>query len=114
MAEKYAQLAIIRGSDNGKKWLLEPGKHYGIGRNAGNTIVLHDGTVSKQHALVEHVDGIWFVQDLGSKHGTWVNDERIDERRALFHKDVLRMGKTYLVFGEVDPAKLKQKADKKT
>ena len=106
MATAYAQLGVARGVDQGKRWLLKASEYYDIGRGSQNHVVLHDRTVSKRHALVECVDGLWFIQDLGSKHGTFVNDEQISERRALFHKDVIRIGKTWLVFGNVDPAKL--------
>jgi pSer/pThr/pTyr-binding forkhead associated (FHA) protein len=104
MVEARAQLAVVRGPDRGKKWVLLPTEHYDIGRSSENRIVLLDGTVSKRHALIEFVDGIWFIQDLGSKHGTFVNDGQLTERRALFHKDMVRIGKTHLVFGSLEGA----------
>ena len=82
--------------------MLVPTECYDIGRSSENRIVLLDGTVSKRHALIEFVDGIWFIQDLGSKHGTFVNDDQVTERRALFHKDLLRIGKTHLVFASLE------------
>ena len=99
MAAKQIQLAVVRGMDKGKKWELTPSDYYDIGRGSDNRIMLHDKAVSKRHALIECVDGVWFVQDLGSKHGTWVNQEEVAERRALFQKDVIRVGKTCLVCG---------------
>ena len=109
MAKALAQLAVLRGPDEGKKWLLRPSDYYDIGRSSQNRVTLRDKTVSKRHALLECLDGLWFVQDLGSRHGTWVNDEKITERRALFHKDVIRVGKSYLVYGTVDPSKIESK-----
>ena len=99
MAAKEVQLAVVQGADKGKKWRLAPSAFYDIGRGSDNKIVLHDKAVSKRHALIECVDGVWLIQDLGSKHGTWVNKEEVEERRALFHKDVVRVGKTHLVYG---------------
>lgn len=94
-----AQLAVIKGKDKGDRWFLDPGEYYAVGRAPENGIALDDQTISKRHAFVECVDGIWFIRDLGSKHGTWVNDEEVTDRRALFHRDIIRLGKTYLVVG---------------
>ena len=96
-----AQVVVVRGADKGKRWLLVPTIDYDIGRNPENRIVLSDRTISKRHALMQFVDGIWFLQDLGSRHGTWVNSEAIAERKALFDKDVIRIGKTTIVYGHV-------------
>jgi hypothetical protein len=95
------QVVVVRGEDKGKRWILVPTIDYDIGRNSSNRIVLNDRTVSKRHALIQFVDGIWFLQDLGSKHGTWVNDEQVKERRALFDKDIIRLGKSIMVYGHV-------------
>jgi len=90
------QLVVIEGPDKGKKWLLDPKLSYGLGRASENRIVLHDPTVSKRHARLQCVDGIWFIEDLGSRHGTIVNDAPLSERHALFPDDTLRLGKTHL------------------
>ncbi|MBS3762811.1 MAG: FHA domain-containing protein [Planctomycetes bacterium] len=102
MAKNYSQVGVVRGNDEGKKWLLKPSDYYDLGRSSKNRIPLKDKTISKRHALLECLDGIWFIQDLGSRHGTFVNEEQIEERKALFHKDVIRLGKTYLVYGNVE------------
>lgn len=50
--------------------------------------------VSNQHAEVLLEEGdIYCLYDLGSKTGTWVNGERVQERCCLMHEDYVRFGK---------------------
>lgn len=102
MAADRATFAVIQGDDKGRRWVLDPEDYYAIGRASDSNISLSDPTISKRHAFVECVDGMWFIRDLGSKHGTWVNDEEVTERTALFHRDIVRLGKTYLVVGMLE------------
>ena len=68
-----------------------------IGRKAGNDLVLDwDGAVSRHHAELELVAGCWFVTDLDSANGTWVNGKRIETKKALRVNDELRIGDTNL------------------
>jgi len=65
-----------------------------VGRGAGNVLVLEDGMLSRHHArcfLKEN--GAW-VEDLGSRHGTFLNGRRLDEVSALREGDRLLLGRT--------------------
>lgn len=62
-----------------------------IGRKAENDLQLLSDTVSRQHAEVQYEDDTYYLVDVGSKRGTYVNDQRI-ERCALHHQDRLRVG----------------------
>lgn len=62
-----------------------------IGRKAENDLQLLSDTVSRQHAEIIYEDDSYFLIDVGSKRGTFVNDQRI-ERCALQHQDRLRIG----------------------
>ncbi|HEY0840616.1 MAG TPA: adenylate/guanylate cyclase domain-containing protein [Vulgatibacter sp.] len=68
-----------------------------IGRQPGNTIVLLDREVSKEHALVERVGADWFFRDLGSSNGSFVNGRRTNSC-MLRHGDELLMGTSTLRF----------------
>ncbi len=70
-----------------------------FGRDAGNSVVLAwDATVSRTHALLERLGEQWVLSDEGlSRHGTFVNEERIGTRR-LDDGDVVRLGATALHF----------------
>jgi predicted component of type VI protein secretion system len=55
-------------------------------------LVLSEASVSRRHAAFRMVDGEAIVEDLGSTHGTFVNDERVTGRRALMAGDRVRFG----------------------
>jgi hypothetical protein len=48
-----------------------------VGRAADCDCVLGDPTVSRTHALLRYSDGRWWLRDLGSSNGTWLNRWRI-------------------------------------
>lgn len=89
------QLVIIQGNRQGlvipltKKRLL-------LGRNPDVGIDLEDPGISRQHCSIEYINGRWFISDLGSKNGTFVNGEKIT-RRALTEGDKIELGLTTLV-----------------
>lgn len=66
----------------------------GVGRDLDNEIVLADGTVSGRHAVMLRRDGAWWVEDLASTNGTFVNGVRVDpEVPALLRSgDVVQFG----------------------
>jgi FOG: FHA domain len=53
-----------------------------IGRAPENDIVVSDPTVSRQHAEIRNVSGAYRIVDLDSSHGTFVNGQRVTERRC--------------------------------
>lgn len=63
-----------------------------IGRHPDNTISLAQASVSGQHAEIEFRNGEFFLRDVGSRNGTFVNKERITEFVKLRHNDMLQFG----------------------
>ena len=82
-----------------------------IGRDPAVDIIIDDRVVSQEHAVVEIVDPPdrkgereYYVKDLGSTNGTFVNDKAI-ARQRLSDGDLIRVGWTMLKFFERnDPA----------
>ncbi|MCI0664327.1 MAG: SpoIIE family protein phosphatase [Acidobacteria bacterium] len=64
---------------------------FSIGRKAENDLQLLSDTVSRQHAEIVYDEDSYYLIDIGSKRGTYVNDQRI-ERCALQHLDRIRIG----------------------
>lgn len=70
-----------------------------IGRKIGNQIALKDGLVSSRHCQIVRRKGSWYVEDLNSTNGTFLNDKRVT--RAPFRPgDVLKLGRYRLRAGE--------------
>jgi len=68
-----------------------------IGRHPDSDIFLDDITVSRRHAEVRREGSRYWVRDVGSLNGTYVNRERADDRE-LTDGDELQVGKFKLVF----------------
>jgi DNA-binding CsgD family transcriptional regulator len=88
--------------------LEEPVERIAVGRAISTEIPLAwDSEVSRLHAELERIGGGWTVSDDGlSRNGTHVNGERISGRRRLRDRDVLRFGKTLVMFREPGSADL--------
>jgi tetratricopeptide (TPR) repeat protein len=67
-----------------------------IGREEGDIVLRHDTAISRVHARVTHEGGSWWVEDLSSTNGTWVNGHRISRRVELHRGDVVQVGQTVL------------------
>jgi pSer/pThr/pTyr-binding forkhead associated (FHA) protein len=75
-----------------------------IGRKSGNELVIEDHTVSGQHARIVKIQSVYFLEDLKSTNGTFVNGKRI-ERHQLRDADVITIGQHRMIFQEpVAPA----------
>ncbi len=70
-----------------------------IGRGLDNDIILEDTRVSRKHAQLRYRQRRFWLTDLGSTNGTFVNDERIVER-ALRDGDRVSLGGLELIFRE--------------
>lgn len=69
-----------------------------VGRAEACQIRLPDTYASAFHARIFSRDGSWFVEDLGSTNGTYLNQRRITSPAELRAGDKIRIGKTTLEF----------------
>jgi adenylate cyclase len=78
-----------------------------LGRHPSNTVRLLDREVSKEHASIEKLAGVFVLKDLDSSNGTFVNGRRVRELR-LKDGDEIALGNTRLTFqsGERDEVTL--------
>ena len=68
-----------------------------IGRLSDNDIMLPDPNVSRVHARISRRGDSYFITDLKSTNGTFLNEERIMDAQ-LADEDVIRLGGTRLIF----------------
>jgi pSer/pThr/pTyr-binding forkhead associated (FHA) protein len=73
--------------------IVHPDDEVTIGRE-GCDVMLADPEVSRRHAVIREQDVTVSVEDLGSKNGTFVNEERITGVTTLSRGDRVRFGNT--------------------
>jgi pSer/pThr/pTyr-binding forkhead associated (FHA) protein len=91
-----ALLAVQRGPNAGSKFLIDKDVTT-AGRHPESDIFLDDVTVSRRHVEFQRRDGKFFVRDVGSLNGTYVNRQRVEEAE-LANGDELQIGKFKLTF----------------
>ena len=70
---------------------------YALGREAGNDLVIEDSQVSRRHARLTRQGTSYFIEDLGSTNGTFVNGRRITAPTLLSNNDKLGLADTVLL-----------------
>lgn len=68
-----------------------------IGRDKNCDIEIHDDTVSSLHARLSYHHNQWWVEDLQSTNGTFLNDERVFTSIVMISGDELRLGNARLM-----------------
>jgi hypothetical protein len=78
---------------------------YSIGRAPSNSIPIPDGSVSSNHARLLRTNEGFVLEDLQSRNGTFVNGEKVTEKRLLSDGDLIRIGKVIMTFNIAREAK---------
>lgn len=80
-------IRLYRGNDLKKQVELEQ-ERVTIGRTEGNTLVLVDEGVSRHHAAIEYLDGDYFIVDLGSQNGVFLNNEKVEKAKLKYWDEI--------------------------
>lgn len=102
-------LTVLRGSHKGEVLELPEGGSYRIGRRPSTSrplpspLKFEDRKMSRRHAEVCWIDGAWYLVDLHSTNGTFVNRKRMEGRMKLREGDLLQMGETLFAVGDPSP-----------
>src|SRR5207245_6511221 len=75
---------------------------FSVGRKVDKDLVIADPRVSRDHALITSENGLFYVLDQGSKHGTAVNGERVP-RTNLERNERLASGVRRVEYVVLDP-----------
>ena len=89
-------LFVIRGADQGSRFELN-GPTIRLGRDASNTLQVHDSEVSRHHAEIRCVDDDYTISDLNSSNGTFVNGQRV-RQHTLVSGDQVQLGGTLMLY----------------
>lgn len=98
---KIAYVAVTAGPGKGKQWQLRTEKVL-LGREQPADIVVDDPAASRRHALVYKKSGRWYLKDLDSTNGTYLDGPLRGTERILWDGDVFRIGDWEMTFS--DPA----------
>jgi two-component system response regulator HydG len=93
----YSFLVMTVGARVGTQFMLEEGRQNRIGRGLDCDVILADPLSSRVHAILICEEGDWWVRDAGSRNGTYVSGQKVDEAR-LIDGAVLRVGSTEFEF----------------
>jgi serine/threonine protein kinase len=69
-----------------------------LGRKTENDVLIPDTLASKVHAELLEEEGRFFLEDLGSRNGTFLGKRRVEGRVSLGDVEPARIGNTYLLF----------------
>jgi len=84
----------------GRRWPVAA--TFSLGRSATNDLVIEDGKVSRRHALIHKQDDTeYWVIDLGSGNGTYLNGRRVIQPTRLTNGDTLQLGDHSLSFHQI-------------
>lgn len=89
------QLRVIEPAEQrGRAYPLED--EVTLGRAAGCQVPIDDAYASQVHARVFHAEGQWYVEDLGSTNGTYLNRRRVAGPMIVKRRDRVQIGNTVL------------------
>ena len=105
--KKPAALLVVGGDLNGTIFDLDTHEAT-AGRNADNSIPLEFSGISRHHFKLSTEDQLtWYVEDAGSKNGTYVNNKKLDRKQELIKHDMIKIGSIALKYlPKGDPERL--------
>lgn len=93
-----ARLVVVDGAESdlapGTSFELQPVTT--IGRGSGATIRIAEPFVSSEHAEITRTDGRWWLNDLGSTNGTFVNGQPVSSPTGIRAGDIVQFGRITL------------------
>ncbi len=69
-----------------------------LGRSSSNNIVIKDPYISKNHFKIIKDEENFFIEDLNSSNGTYLNGDKLEDVAILKNNDVIRIGEIEFIF----------------
>lgn len=116
MIQQSGPYVVLNTESGDRKLSLVGSNCWTVGRSDDNTLVLPDRWISRNHAMIQVMEtGEYYLIDLGSRNGSFVNGRRVSVPVILRDRDQLTFGQTELQFYCPTKARpetsLKQKAN---
>ena len=95
----YASAWLVEkdGPDSGNKFPIY-WDQITLGRSGENSIVVEDDSVSLNHARIKNVRKAYYLFDLVSENGTYLNGKKLLRPRPLYDWDEIRIGRVRFIF----------------
>jgi len=91
MADRPAAVLLVLAPSGQRSRVPLDAMPFTIGRQSGNSLVLRDNRTSRNHSRIVFENGNYVVEDLSSRHGTWVNGKQV-ARHVLRDSDRIEFG----------------------
>jgi adenylate cyclase len=73
-----------------------------IGRKNTNDLIIDENTISKKHAVIKKLENVYYIIDVGSTNGTFLNHQKIKIPTVLENGDIIQLGNVQIVFNSKD------------
>jgi sigma-B regulation protein RsbU (phosphoserine phosphatase) len=97
-----ASLTFLKGAQQGTTITLEWERTI-LGRNADCQVILNVPAVSREHAVIRKVEGKYYIEDMKSRNGTFVNNQEISGRTLLKNNDRIKICDNLIAFIDSQP-----------
>jgi phosphoserine phosphatase RsbU/P len=92
MADALAHLLVRENASGSDRDVQITRPVFTLGRQGDNDLVLLDNRISRRHAQILHTPEGFRIEDCGSRHGTFVNGDRVEDTRLLKGGDQISLG----------------------
>ena len=101
MVPTPSPLLVIRRQNSSPAQIEWSKTTLGIGRDAGNDIIVDHPLASRRHARLDYAgEAGYLVRDLDSTNGTFVNGDRVEGQRVLHNQDRIWVADTEIIFND--------------
>ncbi len=97
-----ASIEVVSGTKSGQSFPISGGS-LSIGRSDANDVALDSSVVSRNHAVIDSEGGQYYIDDMGSTHGTMVDGNPVVGRTPLAPGALIQLGDTQLRFSAAAP-----------
>ncbi|HEY9753021.1 MAG TPA: FHA domain-containing protein [Coleofasciculaceae cyanobacterium] len=99
LIQESSACLVTNLSEGQSRTLYQPQMVWTLGRHREAAVPLKDQTLSRQHAVIMYIpDAGFFLIDLNSMNGTYVNNQRIHQRYRLKDGDCIHLGRLKINF----------------